>query len=690
MSSVRGLRTAVVVPLTLLVGSMAAIGLGIPNVAAASKVVTVPYDFGYMQSLDPVNWDAEILVDQGTILEGLYGYNPKNQIVPKIARKAVPSSGGRVWTIFLRHNAKWSNGQPVTAEDFYYAWMRLLSPQDSAGAIWSGIAGILLNGYAYHAGAVPASQVGVKVINPYELKLTLTGATNVTGWLALSASMPLYPPSVEKHPSNWFYPQYFVGDGPYVVHSFVPNGKLVLTRNPKYVGAPGQFNVGNVQQIDLIPSPSVPVEDYQAGTLTATPIYSASDYKFAETHFPAQIHRAAEADVNYLGWDHSVYPSPLRNQLVREAIAMAINRGPIVNPVLNNMVGATAVFGYPGFPTFKYEHNPYGYNVQKARALLAKAGYPHGKGIGTLYLYTQTATSSPQSVAMGEAIAQELHKALNLTFKIEPSNSTLYGEMSYGGIEPGILPGYTIDTGLTNWNQTEQWPLGADQWVTIENSGTVGPTSFARYAENWAFHAYNPLEVKAWGNPQNSALGVSFASWKPLIASAEKDLAFLKAWTAKQPPAYRAALTVPGTPSGATELKNFEAAWKTAKSPAEKHAAWVNMWKWVGSYSNGGEYGSTIGLQDQVYIDQHQPKLEYDMRMWEAELGNAASAKTAAHLAADMANAMIRSGYVVPLNYAETIYASKPGLSGVQPNPYTWGFFYQLQYLKLTPAHSPS
>jgi peptide/nickel transport system substrate-binding protein/oligopeptide transport system substrate-binding protein len=677
------LRTSVVALSTMSLGAMTLLGLGAPQVSAASSVVTVPYDFGYLDSLDPVNWDAEILVDQGTILEGLYGYNNKNQIVPKIAQQSVPSEGGRVWTIYLRHNAKWSNGQPVTAQDFYYSWMRLLSPSDSAGAIWSGVASILLNGYAYHAGAVPASDVGVKVVNPYELKLTLTGATNVTGWLALSASMPLYPPSVEKHPSDWFDPQYFVGDGPYVVHSYVPNGKLVLTRNPDYVGRSGEFNVGNVQQINLIPGPAVPVEDYESGILTATPIYSASDYKFAEEHFPSQVHRAAEADINYLGWDHSVDPSPLRNQLVREAIAMAVNRGPIVNPVLNNMVGATSVFGYPGFPTYKYEHNPYSYNVAKARALLAKAGYPNGKGIGTLYLYTQTVSNSAQSVAMGEALAQEFKSELNLNFKIEPTNATLYGEMSYGGIEPGVLPGYTIDTGLTNWNQTEQWPLGADQWVTIDNSGTVGPTAFAQYAENWAFDSYNPLEVKAWGNPNDTSLGVSYASWKPLITAAQQALAYLKAWTAKQPPAYRAALTVPGTPSGATELADFENSWKTATTAAAKHAAWVDMWKWVGSYSNGGEYGSTIGLQDQVYIDQHEPQLEYHMRMWEAELGNTGSATTAAHLAADMGNAMIQSGYVVPLNYAETIYAAKPDLTGVQPNPYTWGYFYQLQYLNL-------
>jgi peptide/nickel transport system substrate-binding protein/oligopeptide transport system substrate-binding protein len=293
----------------------------------------------------------------------------------------------------MRHNARWSNGKPVTAQDFAYAWLRNAAPSNTIDDTWASVVSDVLNESEYHAGGVPASAVGVKVVNNYELKITLSTAVNIEGLLALAGSMPLYPPDVEAHSSNWYLPQYFVGDGPYVVHSFVTNGELEMTRNRDYVGAAGQENVGNVQQIDLIPEPTVPVEDFESHALDAAVITSPSDYQYAEEHLKSDVHKAPEANIMYLGWDHSVDASPLNNSWVRDAIAMAINRAPISDPVLNNMVGPTSIFGYPGFPTDADQGNPFRFNLGQARKLLTKAGYPDGKGIGTLYLYCQTTTN---------------------------------------------------------------------------------------------------------------------------------------------------------------------------------------------------------------------------------------------------------------------------------------------------------
>lgn len=250
-----------------------------------------------------------------------------------------------------------------------------------------------------------------------------------------------------------------MGDGPYVVHSFVINGELELTRNPDYVGNPGEVNVGNVQQINLLPAPTVPVEDYESNKLDIALITSPSDYKYALQHFKGQVHRAPEAEINYLGWDHSLDASPLDNQKVREAIATAINRRPITNPVLNNMAYTTSVVGYPGFPGYDLQHNPYSYNPGAARKLLAAAGYPDGKGMPVLHLYTQAGSATEVSTA--EAVAQELHSALNLNFKISPVNGTEYGLLSYGGTATNILPGYAVDTGVANWNEAYSLSLGS-------------------------------------------------------------------------------------------------------------------------------------------------------------------------------------------------------------------------------------
>ncbi|MDA8205418.1 MAG: hypothetical protein M0Z36_05065, partial [Thermaerobacter sp.] len=343
----------------------------------------------------------------------------------------------------------------------------------------------------------------------------------------------------------------------------------------------------------------------------------------------------------------------------------------------------TSVFAYPGFPTYTLEHNPYAYNLKKARHLLAQAGHPNGKGIPTIYIYTQTSAASQQSVLMGEAIAHELKTGLNLNTKIDPTNSTEYGLMSYGGTDTAIRPGYCVDTGVANWNSPIAWTIGGNQNALPESNGIFGSYAFRRHVGAWYVSTYDPRNVAAWGNPTNAKLGTTYASWKPLIAAAQKDVAYLNAWKAKQPAAYQTAMTTPGAPTNTQLLAKYEGSWKTAKTAAAKHAAWTSFWKWVGTYSNGGG-GINLGLNGQVYLDQHEPKLLANMVRWEAELAVAVSATKAAHLAAEQANAMIQSGYAIPLNAAEGIFLEKPNVHGTQINPWSWQMFYQLQYLRLS------
>lgn len=648
--------------------------------SAATKTLSVVYPAGSLSTFDPLTWSSQILFDQGTVLEGLFGYNAKNQLEPKIAQSWKVTDAGRVWTIMLRHNARWSNGQPVTAEDFYYAWMRMDSPANTDGATWESVVNYVLNASQYKAGEVPASAVGIKVVNPYELQITLTASVNIESWLAIAGSMPLYPPDVAKHSTNWWLPQYFVGDGPYVLSKFTTNGEDVLTRNRYYVGHPGEVNVGNVSQIDLIPEPTVPLEDYESGALDAAIITSPSDYHYAKAHLASQVHKTPEALINYLGYDHSADPSALNNALVREAIAMAIDRAPLVNPVLNNMVGSTSVFAYPGFPTDSLEHNPYSYNVTKARQLLAKAGYPNGRGIGQLYLYCFTQAYSPQSVSLAEGVAAELKKNLNLNFKIEPTNTTEENTLMYEGIDPDILPGYSTDLGVSNWDSTVNWPLQSNQWEGFY--GSIGPQSFRTYTSAWYLDTYDARDVKAFGNPTDTHLGIAYSTWQPLIKAAKADIAYIDAWQAKQPAAYRAALVVPGVPTLTQDLDVYLASYKKATTNAAKHADWEAFWKFVGTYAEGGGTAS-LGLNAQAWVDQHEPTLVANERMWTAELANTPSQSKAKVLAATIANAMIRSGYVIPLNYGENVYVQKPNVTNLVANPWQMQYFYQVQYANL-------
>lgn len=670
-------------PLALILAGALASGsvgglLTLPEAMASTTSTTVTVPEPPMTSLDTTAWQGQLLIDQGTVFEGLYGYGPNGSIVPKIATGYKISNGGRTWTFTLRKTARWSNGDPVTANDFYYSWMRQLAPSDGSAQLWASVVNVIQNAYAYHAGAASASQVGIKVVNAYTLQVTTVVPQDLLPLLVLSGSMPLNQKATEAHPTNWWLPQNFVGDGPYVVKSFVTNGEVQLVRNSKYVGATGQFNVGNVQQINLVPNPTVPVEDYMANKLNIAMIGSTADYSFVKSHpsLKSQLHMQIANELTYLQYDNSVDPSPLDNVKVRQAIALVINRQPIVTNVLSGMAGVTNVFGYPGWPAAKYETGV-PYNVAKARLLLKEAGYPNGKGIPTLMLYCQTVQNAPEGVPTAEAIQQELQQALGINFKITPLNSTLYGSVSWGGENAGILPGYNIAGAVANWDSPNSFDMGGSN--SVGQVGTFGYSSaFRKHAYVWYTTAYDPSSVKAYGDPTNSKMGISWNDWKPLQAAAMKDINWMQSWYAKQPEPYRNEVK-PQIPL-MTQWNKLVSAWKAATTNSAKHSAWVLAWDFVGNRSTGnGTVG--LGLDGQVYWDKNQPEQVHNWRMWQTEFQNDTNPAQAAQIAGKLMTSLMQAGYAEPLYNTEYFFLAKPGIENVITNPWSWGNFYQLQYL---------
>ncbi len=210
--------------------------------------------------------------------------------------------------------------------------------------------------------------------------------------------------------------------------------------------------------------------------------------------------------------------------------------------------------------------------------------------------------------------------------------------------------------------------------------GVLGPQSFRTHTSAWYLDPYDARNVKEFGNPANPRLGVSYATWQPLIKAAVSDIAYINAWIARQPKAYKSALIIPGVPSLTQNLHLYLASYKKAKTPAAKHLAWEAFWKFVGTYAQGGG-GASLGLNAQAWVDAHEPRLVANERMWTAELANTPSASQSATIAAKIANAMIQSAYVVPLNYGENVYVAKPYLTTIVANPWQMQYFYQLQYM---------
>jgi hypothetical protein len=139
-------------------------------------------------------------------------------------------------------------------------------------------------------------------------------------------------------------------------------------------------------------------------------------------------------------------------------------------------------------------------------------------------------------------------------------------------------------------------------------------------------------------------------------------------------------LNVPGQETYQQEWDNYLTAWHQARTPAALHTAWVNAWKFLGNWS-AGNGGANVGLNGLVWDDQHMTHGVYLATMWNAELSGALTQKAAVPLAANIDNFMLQQAWGVPLYYLKTFYLLKPGLSGIEANPWSWGGLYQMQYL---------
>ncbi|MNC38423.1 hypothetical protein D3C75_870250 [compost metagenome] len=153
-------------------------------------------------------------------------------------------------------------------------------------------------------------------------------------------------------------------------------------------------------------------------------------------------------------------------------------------------------------------------------------------------------------------------------------------------------------------------------------------------------------------------------------------------WTAEQPADWQPYLKQPGLPTAAEQWQQIVDLWKNAKNNDEKHAAFVTAWTFVAPNAPGGKLNQNA-LDVQVYYNGYQSDTLRDLRMWQAQFVNALTVEDAAPIAAKVVNNLLEEAYAVPLYYQQQYFLVKPGITGVQSNPWAWGNFYGLHLLSV-------
>lgn len=393
--------------------SMAAPVHGRRAIAAAPKTLSF-YIIDDGIGFDPALWSWDAHEDQIGIFEGLVHFGPKDKPVPGVA--ASWQNKGKTWIFHLRKNARFSNGDRVTAQDFVYSIERAVNPATAQGtehsSSWFGDVP-LVNAPQIVAGQKPPSSLGVKALNAYTLEFQLSKPDpTLLQQLALDPwQLPVDPRVVSKMSyKDWTNPKDIVGDGPYMIQTYKTGISATLVPNPYYRPKPA------IPQIRLIYTSSTDgLLAYKNGaediaTLSATDVPAAKNNPVLRS----QLHYEQAAIQYTFRVRPSQNPLLTDNQKVREAFAMAINKNIITQRILNG-TGTPAYSAHlPTSVAPWVKGAAYPYNPAKARQLMKEAGYPGGKGFPTVVLLDAGTTDH-----VAEAVQQMWQQTLGVHVQLE-------------------------------------------------------------------------------------------------------------------------------------------------------------------------------------------------------------------------------------------------------------------------------
>ena len=355
----------------------------------------------------------------GALIEGLTALDPAARPIAGAAEKWETSPDGRTWTFHLRANARWSNGDPVTARDFVFGFQRTLTPE--LGAEFAPQLYCLRGAEDYHHGKTKSfDEVGARATDDHTLALTLLHPVPYLPALtALPAWFPAHRPTIEKFDglrrrgSPWTRPENFVGNGAFLLKVWRPNQVLELARAPTYWG---RENVG-LESAVINPVENVNTQEamFRAGQLDITsdsiPVEKVRAYRQDPTR-AAFLREGTLLATKFFRFNCT--RTPLTDIRVRRALALAIDRPKLTRNVMQNEFAAFC-FTPPDCGGYTANHEV-STDVDAARRLLAEAGFAGGKGFPRLELLFYPSGTSGQPVA--EAIQQMWRATLGIDVAI--------------------------------------------------------------------------------------------------------------------------------------------------------------------------------------------------------------------------------------------------------------------------------
>lgn len=339
------------------------------------------------------------------LLEGLMRPNPKNLTPePGMAERYVVSADGKTYTFYIREDAVWSNGDPVTAYDFVFSYERLLSPD--FGGEYAYMLFAMENAEAFNQGDIKNfTQVGVQALDSKTLEIRLNVAMPYFLSLILHHSwFPVHPPTILQHGkmlergTRWTRAGNFVGNGPFNLTRWKVHDVIEVEKSDTYYDKESIL----LNAIHFYPIDNDRTEEraFRAGQIHITETIPTHKIAVYEQSEPEKLFIAPYLGTYYYLFNTQV--KPLDDYRVRKALSLAIDRAKLVEHVLKRSRIAAYHFTPPDTAGYTSKARIVE-SVEKAQQLLAEAGFPGGEGFPKLELLYNTSESHK---ILAEAIQQ--------------------------------------------------------------------------------------------------------------------------------------------------------------------------------------------------------------------------------------------------------------------------------------------
>ena len=358
----------------------------LPGTQLAAKQEMVRNNGSEPDSLDPALIESVPANSiDSDLFEGLTAVDHHGNAVPGVAEswKQVDAT---TWVFKLRKAAVWSDGQPVTAEDFAWAWRRMLDPK-TGSKIASTVGVYLLNGGDIVAGRKPPSALGARALDKQTLEVkTPVPEPYLPAALAITQYAPQPRAVIEKFGTNWTKPGNLVSNGAYVLKEWQVNSKVIIEKNPRY------WDAANVQLTRVtylgVEDNNADLKLYQSGEEDFMLQLAPGAYNSLKAQYPNEIHNGQLLGLRYYNLNNR---DPLLQDVrVRKALSMVIDRDILATKVTADgqaPLYGLAVKGIAGMEQTRYDWAdwPMDKRVAEAKKLLAEAGVKPGTHVKFTY-----------------------------------------------------------------------------------------------------------------------------------------------------------------------------------------------------------------------------------------------------------------------------------------------------------------